>query len=74
MVRLTFLILVNTVALLTFTLVAAKDSKPGISCNLKSSKVVSSQRMCVYLCSDKTLEGRFTNVDSNCTIRINSDS
>jgi hypothetical protein len=74
MLKIVTLVLVSTVALLTFTLVAAQVSKAGMSCILKSNKLQSSQRLCVYVCSDKSLEGRFTNADSKCSLRIKSDS
>jgi len=74
MLKVTMLVLVSTVASLTFTLAAAQVSKTGMFCTLKSNKLQSSQRLCVYVCSDKSLEGRFTNADSKCSLRIKSDS
>jgi hypothetical protein len=70
----TLMVLLSSVALLTFTPVVAQNLNVGMSCKLKSTKIVSSQRMCVYKCSDKSIEGRFTDVDSKCNIRIKSDS
>jgi hypothetical protein len=39
-------------------------------CELKSSKVNSSQRTCIYACKDKSMEGRITEVDSKCAQQI----
>ena len=72
MLQTALLVLVSGVALLTSTLVAAQASKAGMSCTLKSHKPQSSQRMCVYVCKDKSIEGRFIDADRNCAVRISS--
>lgn len=69
----TLKVLLSTAVFLMFTPVVAQNPNVGMSCKLKTTSVVSSQRMCVYECSDKSLEGRYTNADSKCTIRIRSD-
>lgn len=59
-----------TMALMSITAMAQK--KP-MSCKLKSEKIVQGkEKKCLYVCEDKSLEGRTRNVDSSCPKYITS--
>ena len=59
-----------TTALIAATTMAQK--KP-MSCKLKSEKVVQGrEKKCLYVCEDKSLEGRLRKIDSSCPKYITS--
>lgn len=59
-----------TMALMSITAMAQK--KP-MSCKLKSEKVVQGkEKKCLYVCEDKSLEGRTRKIDSACPAYITS--
>jgi hypothetical protein len=74
MIKVVLSVLVSTVALLKLTLVSAQNPNVGMPCKLKSTNVVSSQRMCVYVCTDKSIEGRFTSASSTCAMQVRSSN
>lgn len=50
----------------------AQDNKKEMSCKLQSDKVKGKERMCLYVCEDKSLEGRTRKPESTCPAYINS--
>lgn len=57
-------------ALISTTAMAQKKS---MSCKLKSERVIEGkERKCLYVCEDKSLEGRTRNIDSTCPKFITS--
>ena len=50
----------------------AQDNKKEMSCKLKSDKVKGKERTCLYVCEDKSLEGRTRKPESTCPPYINS--
>lgn len=50
----------------------AQGKKEEISCKLKSDKVKGKERMCLYVCDDKSIEGRTRKPESPCPAYINS--
>jgi hypothetical protein len=63
-------------ATLLTTLVAptamAQAKKKEMSCKLQSDKVKGKERMCLYVCEDKSLEGRTRKSEGTCPPYINS--
>lgn len=50
----------------------AQGKKKEMSCKLQSDKVKGKERMCLYVCEDKSLEGRTRKPESTCPAYINS--
>ena len=50
----------------------AQGKKKEMSCKLQSDKVKGKERMCLYVCEDKSLEGRTRKPENTCPSYINS--
>jgi hypothetical protein len=50
----------------------AQSGKKQMSCKLQSDKVKGKERTCIYVCEDKSLEGRTRKPESSCPSSINS--
>lgn len=50
----------------------AQNKKKEMSCKLQSDKVKGKERMCLYVCEDKSLEGRTRKPENSCPSYINS--
>jgi hypothetical protein len=50
----------------------AQGKKKEMSCKLQSDKVKGKERMCLYVCEDKSLEGRTRKSEVTCPPYINS--
>jgi hypothetical protein len=57
---------------LTTPIAMAQGKKKEMSCKLQSDKVKGKERMCLYVCEDKSLEGRTRKPESTCPSFINS--
>ena len=68
----TFLVLLSAAIMLATSTVNAKDNKQPMSCKLQSDKVKYGERTCVYVCKDKSLEGRTRQADLSCPAYIKS--
>lgn len=70
------LLFVSCTALLLASLTTpnamAQGKKKEMSCKLQSDKVKGKERMCLYVCEDKSLEGRTRKPESTCPSYINS--
>ncbi len=56
----------------TVPVTQAQEPKKAMSCKLQSDKVKGKERMCLYVCEDKSLEGRTRKPESTCPSYINS--
>lgn len=66
------IVLAITVVMALITTTAMAQKKP-MSCKLKSERVIEGkERKCLYVCEDKSLEGRTRNIDSTCPRYISS--
>jgi hypothetical protein len=61
-----------TATLLTTPNAMAQGEKKEMSCKLQSDKVKGKERMCLYVCEDKSLEGRTRKPENTCPAYINS--
>ena len=61
-----------TATLLTTPIAMAQGKKKEMSCKLQSDKVKGKERMCLYVCEDKSLEGRTRKPENTCPAYINS--
>lgn len=59
-------------ATLTTPIAMAQGKKKEMSCKLQSDKVKGKERMCLYVCEDKSIEGRTRKPESTCPAYINS--
>lgn len=72
-VRLLFVLCTATLlTTLTTPSAMALSKKKEMSCKLQSDKVKGKERMCLYVCDDKSLEGRTRKPESTCPSYINS--
>lgn len=72
-VRLLFVLCTATLlTTLTTPSAMAQSKKKEMSCKLQSDKVKGKERMCLYVCDDKSLEGRTRKPESTCPSYINS--
>lgn len=68
-----------TVLLVAVALLSALALKPAIaqskskemSCKLKSDKLKGKERTCIYVCPDKSLEGRTRTASNSCPAFVN---
>jgi hypothetical protein len=53
----------------------ASAQKKPMSCKLQSEQVIQGrEKRCLYVCEDKSLEGRTRKIDSDCPKYITSDN
>lgn len=49
----------------------AQSKSKDMSCKLKSDKVKGNERTCIYVCADKSLEGRTRTASNSCPAFVN---
>lgn len=49
----------------------AQSKSKEMSCKLKSDKVKGNERTCIYVCPDKSLEGRTRTASNSCPAFVN---
>lgn len=70
--RISWLTAAALLSLVNLSSAMAQDQKKEMSCKLQSDKVKGKERMCLYVCPDKSLEGRSRKPESTCPPYISS--
>lgn len=58
----------------TLTPAMAQSKKQNMSCKLQSDKLKGKERTCIYICPDKSIEGRTRTANNSCPTSVNSQN
>jgi hypothetical protein len=73
--KLTLTALLATASLLTALVITpamAQGKNKEMSCKLQSDKLKGKERTCIYVCPDKSIEGRTRTANNSCPAFVNS--
>lgn len=62
----------SVITALTLTPVMAQSKSQTMSCKLQSDKLKGKERTCIYVCPDKSIEGRTRTASNPCPAFVNS--